>query len=181
MKETIIQTRLRPPSETDMAAVVEWRAAVRPYMRTPVVLSLDQQVEFYREVLRRRDAPHRYWMVDVATDDASQNWRAAGMGGLTFLDWENGRAEVSLIVDGSIARHGCGSAAFGLLLDEAFDTMRLDQVVAECYAHNPALGFWHRMAERFGAEPPVSLPARKFWGGQWHDGVYFCWRRRRVS
>ena len=105
------------------------------------------------------------------------------MVGLNPIQWENGCGELSLVVDPAEAGKGTGAAAVALVLAEAFDRLRLLTVHAECYESNPALGFWRKMAERWGAWETV-YPRRKFWNGRLVDSVLFTfpeetWRERR--
>ncbi|HYM24450.1 MAG TPA: GNAT family protein, partial [Vicinamibacterales bacterium] len=92
--------------------------------------------------------------------------------GLTDIQWENGLAEISLIVDPERAKCGHGAAAVKLVLAEAFDRLRLETVFGEVYSCNPATDFWIKVTEPYGAVA-VRLPRRKFWNGQLFDSLYF--------
>lgn len=156
----------------DCELVRGWRNQDIGAFRTPFLLTEEMQAEFYRTVVCNRQSPHRYWAVregDVL----------AGCVGLTNIAWENGTAELSLIVDPARTRQGIGQASVALALREGFLAMRLEAVHAEVYQSNVgATQFWLRMAERFHARS-VALPARKFWNGQMHDAVFVAFERKR--
>jgi RimJ/RimL family protein N-acetyltransferase len=149
------------------------------------VLNLDQQIRWYENVVCDRRATDRFWAIE--TPRTSAVWTKGdepdppseyliGIGGLTGIQWENGLAEITLVLDPGMKGKGYGEAAFDLILAEAFGAMRLETVVAEVYVHNGALGFWRRMAEKRKATVAV-LPRRKFWGGAFHDAEYFSFAR----
>jgi len=59
-----------------------------------------------------------------------------------------------------------------LVLVEAFERMRLATVFGECYACNPAEGFWRRQIALYSGDG-VTVPRRKFWDGQLWDSWLF--------
>ena len=144
-----------------------WRDAAQASLRTPHALTKEMQEAFYRDVVCRRDAPHRYWAVRLMGTG-----RRIGMGGLTNIQWENGIAEISLILAPSEIGKGDGEEAASLLLKEAFDRMGLRTVCGECYHCSPARGFWRRVvAAHCGTI--VILPRRKRWDGRLWGADYF--------
>jgi len=94
------------------------------------------------------------------------------MGGLTNIEWENGLAEISLIIDPSYRGGGRGRMAVQLLLDQAFCRLRLETVFGEVYTINPALDFWAKVARHYTADC-TTLPRRKFWNGNLYSSMYF--------
>lgn len=185
--------RLRPIRREDLPSFCAWREAARPYLRTPFVLNLEQQTRWFEDVVCDRRATDRFWAIEastpktfistsVANPSLSASWQGemdgalVGIGGLTEIQFENGLAEITLILDPTQKGKGYGEQAFDLVLDEAFNAMRLETVIAEVYVHNGALGFWRRMAEKRGATVAV-LPRRKFWNGRLYDAEYFSFAR----
>lgn len=140
-----------------------------PYLRTPQELTVDQQEKFYAGLMDR-SCPHRYFAFGIDEFPA-----LVGVGGLTHIQWENGITEISLITDPKMAGRGYGREIVSRLLCVAFDQLRMKTLIAECYNHNPALAFWHKMAEEFHALPPVTMPRRKFWYGKLIDATLFTW------
>jgi RimJ/RimL family protein N-acetyltransferase len=164
--------RLATLTDADAEPTARWREAARANLRTPYVRSVEEQRAFIAGLPAHR-MEYRYWAVQVPR--LSGEWQTVGIAGLSPICWENGIAEVSLVLDPARIGKGYGGQALRLLLSEAFDNLRLTQVVAEVYAHNPALGFWEKQAGRWGATRVV-LPARKFWNFKYHDGIYFAFQ-----
>lgn len=168
---------LRALTLAECEAVRGWRNTdeVRVGLRTPFALTADMQADFYKAVVCNRQSPHRYYaLVDGDT--------FVGMGGLTDCQWENGLAEISLIVDPAHRRGGVGVAAVDALLAEAFERLRLQTVFGECYQVNAAVYFWQKVVAGYQAYG-TTLPNRKFWNGVLHDSYYFSisvaqWRAR---
>lgn len=169
---------MTPLSRDDVETIRGWRNDAREALRTPFLLTAEMQTDFYDKVVCNRDAPHRYWALVAGPEDADHLKRAVvstlvGMGGLTNIQWENGLAEISLFIDPDLAGKGLGIAAVDLLLEEAFDRMRLDAVCGECYFCNPAgVNFWNTVVAAHGGTD-VTLPLRKFWRGQSYGSMYF--------
>ena len=151
----------------DCLDVRHWRNAALETLRTPFILTEEMQDDFYEKVISNRHASHRYFAL------RAPDGGLAAMVGLTDIQWENGRAEISLIVDPLHRRSGVGAESVKLLLLEAFDRMRLAHVHGECYACNAsAMAFWSKQVEQWGGFS-VLLPARKFHDGAFHAGLYF--------
>ena len=175
--------RLSMLTDADAEPTARWREAVRANLRTPYVRSVDEQRAFIRDLPAHRNE-YRYWAVrsQFITDvvfggTGDSEWRTIGIAGLSPIEFENGLAEVSLVLDQACIGKGYGGAAFSLLLAEAFEALRLEQAVAEIYLSNPAVGFWERMADKHGAVR-TTLPKRKFVGGQFHDSLYLSFQRK---
>jgi len=174
--------RLATLTEADAEPTARWREAARANLRTSYVRSAEEQREFIRSLPAHRHE-YRYWAVQTESSVAASDgtglyaaYRLVGIAGLSPIDFENGLAEVSLVLDPACIGKGYGGQAFELVLAEAFDHLRLEQVVAEVYQQNKALGFWEEEAEKRGAYRTV-LPKRKFSGGAYHDAIYFSFAR----
>ena len=162
----------------DCEAARKWRnpESVRAGLRTPYVLTAEMQEDFYRNVVCDRNSRHRYWavregggVVAVEIYGGAVPDVFVAMVGLTDLQWENGVAEISLMVDPDRQGKGIGTAALRLTLTEAFDRLRLLAVHGEVYEHNPAVNFWRRHADG-----EVLVPYRKYWDGV-HWGAVMFW------
>ena len=176
---------LRAPTREDVEAVRKWRNddGVRAGLRTPFLLTEEMQQDFYETIACNRFSPHRYWSFIAAGNREAHGTTIgtsslAAFGGLTDISWENGHAEISLIVDPRAAGKGIGSEAVKLILREAFNRLRLATVFGEVYHCNPAHGFWTRMMEEARTRVPgtanyVVIPRRKFWDGKLHDATVF--------
>ena len=151
---------LEPLTASNMEKVREWRHQFRETLRTPYMLTESMQQDYYKNVICNRDSNTRYFAL-------YEGWNFIGYGGLENISWENGNAEISLLIGPEHQRKGCGRIAVELFLREAFFRMRLNAVHGECYECGP-WRFW----EKFDAEA-VWLPARKFWNGMYYPSYYF--------
>jgi RimJ/RimL family protein N-acetyltransferase len=166
--------KLRAPTAGDVEQVRRWRSddGVRAGLRTPFLLTEEMQADFYRDVVCDRRSPHRYWSFD-GPGQVSQNYKAlVAFGGLTDIAWENGHAEISLIVNPDHAGKGVGSEPVRLILHEAFGRMRLLTVFGEVYDCNPALAFWQKMVETVPGGA-THMPGRKWWDGRLWGATLF--------
>lgn len=158
--------KLGPLTLDQCLAVRWWRNDCMETLRTPYLLTEEMQEEFYRDVCCNRDSPHRYYAI---YDDSGA---FVGMGGLTFIQWENRLAEISLILDPEDRGRGLGEQAVDMLLAEAFDGMGLKTVTAECYESNQSgISFWTKVADQYGAYR-TTLPNRKLWNGRFWSSLY---------
>lgn len=165
--------RLDALTAYDCEQVRDWRGHhdVRPGLRTALLLTREMQQEFYDQVVCDRTAPHCYWALREGTD-------LVGMAGLTHIQWENGLAEISLLIDPLLQGKGIGQEAVRLVLQEAFERMRLETVVGECYLLNDkAVTFWRKVTEAHGGIT-ILLPRRKWWDGGLWCSLYFSIPRR---
>ena len=157
---------LRPPTREDVEQVRRWRNEVMEGLRTPYPLTAEMQGDFYTKVICERNPVHRYWSI---YDD-----KLVGFGGLTNIEWENGLAEISLIV--GRRGQGYGARSVQLLLDQGFGNMGLNTIYGECYDCNPAVEFWQKITDRHGGYYTM-IPRRKLWQGQLYDALHFSiWR-----
>src|SRR5437867_3322527 len=122
----------RPVEREDLAAILAWRAAAHEAgaLRTAFRLTRAQQ-EAWFVGLQDRNGRDRYWIVGATEEHA--------LVGLTGIEWENGCAEIALLVDPAAQGQGLGRAAVIWVFREAFLRMRLRTVYGECYDVNPAL------------------------------------------
>ena len=164
----------------DCEAVRQWRNLDTAVLRTPFLLTREMQADFYDRIVCNRKSQDRFWaarpMETVSTEHVESVVRheslIAAMTGLTGIQWENGLAEISLIVSPRRQGKGAGRASVRLVLEEAFLRMRLETVVGECYECNPAMGFWEKVVQEYGGFGP-KLPRRKMWDGKLWDAWLF--------
>lgn len=170
--------KLVPASKHISEQALQWRTHARESLRTPIMLVSEQQDEFFKNVICDRNSHHRYWGIA----NTSHNY-VVGFGGLTNISWENGSAEISLIIDTARHGRGLGQQSVALLLREGFDVMRLGVIYGECYHTNErTVSFWSQLTEKYGGIT-VTLPDRKFWNGDYYSSMYFSinhddWRNR---
>ena len=159
---------LKAPTRQDVERVRLWRNAALETLRTPYPLTEEMQLNFY-ELINSRESPHRYWSI-------YDNHELIGFGGLTNIEWENGLAEISLIIGATFRGKGLGRRAVNLILDTGFGNMGLKTIYGECYECNPAVDFWGSITKEHGGYI-TTIPRRKLWQGQLYDALHFSmWR-----
>lgn len=157
----------------DCEQVRLWRNNSLVALRTPFPLAEEQQETFYRTVVCDRNARARYWGIWV--DD-----KFIGMCGIENIEWENARAEISLIIDPEKQQKGYGEQALELLLTEGFFRVHLVYIWGECYYCNPAKMFWEKMITKYDAET-VIIPATKYWEGAQYPSLHFTFESEKCG
>ena len=171
--------RLEPLTLEQCQRVRAWRNAERQFLRTPYFITDDMQDEFYIDVVSNRNSGHRYFALkesDVFVSMSGEDVIDAGeyfigTGGLTGIEWENGTAEISLILDPARRGQGYGSRAVYELLFEAFQNMNLFTVYGEVYDCGN-VAFWDKVVTRYNGFK-THLPGRKFWHGMLYGSMWF--------
>jgi len=158
--------KLEAITQSQCEQVRLWRNAEMECWRTPFMLTEDMQYDFY-ERCSDRNSPHRYFAVIIEPDV----W-FIGMGGITYIQWENRIGEISLIIDPQVRKDGLGEKAVDLLLDHAFNYLNLQTVFGECYVCNEAWEFWGGVADKYKSFA-TELPNRKYFNGSYHSSIYF--------
>ena len=179
--------KLQALSLSDLETVRLWRNENLAMLRTPFLLTLEMQADFYHNVVCNRQANARYWGIWGAgkikkydnTNGLCPNREYVvdgqvliGMCGLENISWENRNAEISIIIDPDQQRKGYGAQAVALLLDQGFNFLNLENIFGECYNCNPALIFWSKICEQYKAKT-AGLPNRKYWNGIYWGSLYF--------
>ncbi len=165
---------LETPTLADCLAVLPWRAAVPETLRTTRGLTEDEQRAFYRDVVCNPASPHRYYAVRVPCDEAMSGCRGefVGLVSLEHISWENGSAEIGLLIDPARRGQGIGREAVRLVLDKAFRELRLLTVWGEVYRVLGHAEFWMHVVDEHGGET-TTWARRKFWNGTLHNALLF--------
>ena len=154
-----------------------WRNQNLAVLRTPYMLTEEQQETFYREVVCNRQSNARFWGIWIETDIIIRNipiksGRFIGMAGLVNIGWENRNAEISVIIDPVYQENEeTQEEIFQGLLRQGFYHLNLENIYAECYTCSPYYDFWLRIAGEYEASK-AKLPQRKFWNDQYWDSLY---------
>lgn len=156
--------KLKPVTLENLELVRQWRNECLETLRTPYPLTEEQQKEFYASLISRA-SPHRYYEL---WDDG----RFVGLGGITYIQWENRCGEISLIIDPTLRGTGNGRRAVEELYRHAFYELNLNMVFGECYECNSACAFWLNLTTKYGGYA-THLKQRKFWQGIYWDSLYF--------
>jgi len=150
--------KLEPLTLEQCERVRIWRNAEMEVWRTPFMLTESMQAQFYYDRVCNRDSEHRYWAIvgeqgdEINTSMTPENpciktlgRDFIGMGGITYIQWENRIGEIILIVNPEFRRYNLGKKAVDLLLDQAFNHLNLQTVIGECYFCNSAWEFWQKL------------------------------------
>ena len=99
-----------------------------------------------------------------------------GFGGIENIHLENRTGEISILIGPEFRGGGAGSEALRLMLHEAFNTLNLDVVWAECYLCNESIEWWDKMGELHNAET-YELPFRKYYNGRMYSARFYYFKR----
>lgn len=142
-------------------------------LRTPFQLTHEQQMDWYHQEVCDRRSTTRYWALMAPFDKTHKLERMVGYGGIENIQWENGIAEMSLLIRERERGNGYGAEAVELFLEQSFDEMGLDTVFAEVYACNPNLKFWFNL----DWDTESVLPRRKRANGRLYESHIFTWKK----
>jgi len=172
--------------KNDCEQVRAWRNEILEALRTPFPLTEEQQGQFYQDVICNRDARARFWGIwveegtykkypgNIIGSDPDDSYRETfiGMAGLENIEYENGRAEISIILNPVYQGKGYGKEAFDILLRKGFNELGLRQIWGEYYDSNPAKEFWQKIIKKYNGYQ-VRHKCIKFWNGEYWDSTYF--------
>lgn len=174
---------LAPLSLTDIELVRQWRNDPRALhgLRTQIMLTEEMQREWYLTEVCNRHSKNRYWGVRQQAQPyaciSNPPMTLVAQAGITFISWEDRNGEISLITNPVVPN--IGEDCFLLVMNHAFNVMNLRTIYAECYACNPAVGFWQKLADRYQGESGMSLEGRRYLNGEYHAGHWFSWSQTR--
>lgn len=173
--------KLEPLTLEQCERVRIWRNNEMECWRTSFMLTMDMQEDFYKRC-SDRNSPHRYWAIVRTMNDKIQGvvpeTGFIGMGGITYIQWENRIGEISLIIDPERRGSGDGEKAVDLLLDQAYNHLNLQTVFGEAYMSNPWWEFWQKITAKYADKIKATtchttLPCRKYWKGTYYSSLYF--------
>ena len=156
--------KLRPPTRENLEKVRLWRNDLMESLRTPFMMTKEQQEDFY-DTISSGTSVHRYY-------ELWDNGEFVGLGGITYIQWENRCGEISLILSPDSRGKGIGRNAVAELYRTAFNELNLNMVFGECYSCNRAMAFWINTTRQYNGNETV-LWDRKYWNGKYYDSIYF--------
>jgi len=178
-------------SKDNCEQVRTWRNEALETLRTPFPLTKEQQEKFYNDIVCNRNASARYWGIwesaecnvkyntcqamsetDCFDMEISGTDKFIGMCGLENIEWENSRAEISLIINPKYRGKGYGIEAVDRLLHKGFNETGLRQIYGEVYDCNPAKEFWQNIIKKYNGYQ-VKHKCIKFWNGEYWNSLYF--------
>jgi RimJ/RimL family protein N-acetyltransferase len=167
--------KLKELTLEDCERVRQWRNNCLESLRTPFLLTKEMQEQFYRDIICNRNARARYWGVWI--EYGGESCRAdefIGMIGLENIEWENRRAEISIILNPEYRGKGYGERAVDLLLEQGFMYLNMENIWGECYENNPAIDFWMKITNKYNSgRIPQWLDCTKYYAGKYWDSLWF--------
>jgi RimJ/RimL family protein N-acetyltransferase len=150
--------------KSDMETIIGWRSTCPETLRTTKELTLENQLDFYENVISNRNSNARWWGIEVGNT-------LIGYCALENISWENRNAEISLLIDPKYQGKGYGLEATYMLLQKGFDFLNLDNIWGETYKCG-AWQFWDKVVYYYKGYKTY-LPQKKFWQGKYYDSMYF--------
>ena len=155
---------LRPAERSDIPLFVRWLSDARTTrnlaLRSPLSIALEER--WFDDLLEHHGRDRWHFVICLLGDG-----RAVGSLDLHEIDYTNGGAGLGIQVgDPEDRSKGYGADALGLLLDFAFDQLRLERVWLDVYASNPDA---RRLYERVGFIHEVTFRHGVFRGGRYED------------
>lgn len=158
---------LKELNQTEAEWGRRWRNTYTECLRTPYLLTREMQEDFYKNEICNRNSPHRFWGIWENKETC------IGIGGITYIQWENGIGEITVNLDPAKRGEGLGRQAAELLLKEGFEHLRLQTIFGECYLTNPmGCAMWAKITDKYKGYK-TELPRRKFWDGRLWNALYF--------
>ena len=178
----------------DCEKVRLWRNDTMHALRTPFMLTQEMQEDFYKNTVCNRDAKARFWGIwieqevkpiavdnlgtgdpPVATIETTKVF--IGIVGLENIEWENGRAEISMIIGPDYRGKGYGKQVVGMLLKQGFHNMGLRQIWGEYYTMDKHIvKFWGEVCKKYNAHTAVHKHVKR-WEGAYYSSMYFSIER----
>ena len=143
--------------------VRRWREGKGYMLRTSYDVNEKMQEDWYNSVLSNRNSNFRFYAIRHESD-------LIGYGALE-ISWENGYAELGLLISPDHQKQGYGMESVDLLVNKAFKELRLNSLHYECYFCNPAVDFWVKVSQKYKSQTCI-IPKRKYWNGSFTDSYY---------
>jgi RimJ/RimL family protein N-acetyltransferase len=155
---------LRPAERTDIPLFVRWLSDARTTrnlaLRSPLGVALEEQ--WFDDLLQHHGRDRWHFVICLLSDG-----RPVGSLDLHAIDYTSGGAGLGIQVgDAADRSKGYGADALGVLLDFAFDQLRLERVWLDVYASNPDA---RRLYERVGFVHEATFRHGVFRGGRYDD------------
>ena len=168
------ELRLEVLERHHMETIIIERNKVLEVLRTPYRINGDMQETYFIDTICNRNSTTRYWA--VYDDD-----KFVAMGGVENIIWENGLAELSVLVFEKYRKQGYGKQAVAMFLDNAFNYLGLENVYGECYLCNSiGVVFWKTIIKKYKAYKTI-LPNRKYYKGKYWDSIYFNIKKSNIN
>jgi hypothetical protein len=157
--------RLRAVEKKDLKRLRDWRndPDVKKFTREYRELSMRNQLQWLDSLARDRNTI----MFAVET----KKGKLIGCTGLTYIDWKNSRAEVSIYIgDEKYKRRGYGTDILKTLMEYGFKELNLHMLFGEIFEFNKAN---IRLFEKCGFKKDGVLRHRLYRDGKYWNSVFY--------
>ena len=158
-------TRLRAIEREDLKHLRDWRnePEIKKFMREYRVLSMQNQMRWLDSLARDRNTI----MFAVET----KKGKLIGCTGLTYIDWKNRRAEVSIYIgDKSYKGKGYGTDTLKTLMEYGFKELNLHMLFSEIFEYNKAnIGLF----KKCGFKRDGILRHRLYRDGKYWNSIFY--------
>ena len=160
---------LKELSEDDLQYLLKWRNSedVRPYTREFKPLTMENQMKWYKSLPDSNNIMFGiYHHEKIGKTDIIRS-TLIGCCGLTNIDWKNGHTEVSIYIGAKDwQRKGHASTCLQLLLQYAFNELRLHRVYATIFSYNKkSITLFEKNGFTFEGDHKDA----RFWNGKYYD------------
>jgi len=167
-KVNILQRDFGPLKQEHIFAIRQWRNEQMDILRQKTKLTRTGQVQWFKGL--KKDKTQKLFAI---YENAGKDSPIIGYCGLTNLDLDYSRAELSFIVATSRTRDlnvysEDMISALAFLADLAFKTYQLKRIFTETYAFR---GEHIKILERFGFKQEGTLRSHIFKKGRFHDSI----------
>jgi RimJ/RimL family protein N-acetyltransferase len=166
-----IKMKLSTLTREQCQQVRKWRNEERGFLRTPYLISEEMQDSFYSNISTNRNSKHRYFSIIEPIEHELGGNIFIGMGGLTNIEWENGTAEISLIINPEYRGKGYGKQAVKMIRYDGINDLRLQSIYGEVYDCGNR-GFWEGIVKTYNGYK-TALVKRKYWKGKMYGSMWF--------
>lgn len=155
------KVELRAVSTDDLKQLLKWRNSpgLRQYFREYRILSLSQEVEWYKQIQEDRNQ---------AAFSICVNEHLIGCCGLHYIKWTNRTGEFGIYIgDERYRGGGYGKDALIILMRYGFYELNLNRIWGEVYSNNDALNVYYHI----GLKKEGVLRDHYYCDGKYYDSV----------
>ena len=149
--------------EGDLEQLKEWRNSdfVRPYTRQFKPLTMTDQKNWFQSLSTSNNI-----MFTIVYEEI-----LIGCCGLTYIDWKNGNAEISIYIGNKDwQRKGYASESLQLLLNYGFNELRLHRIYAIIFDYNKES---IKLFEKNGFTFDGCIKESRYWDGKYHNELIY--------
>lgn len=154
---------LRQIEESDLESFRDWRNSdiIRPNLREYRPLNMLNQKTWFQSL-----SSSNHMMFAIESEK-----QLIGCCGLTYIDWKNGYAEVSIYIGyKKWQRKGYASDSLQLLLNYGFNELRLHRIFATIFSYNIES---IKLFEKNGFKFDGVIRESRYWNGKFYNEIIY--------